>query len=82
MRSSCGTRAACTGYDDGAAGARPHVMDEVGAETGRGCGSAALASRWPCADGHRTVVWAEPSRPGRGGDRGASPAAALITGRG
>src|SRR5690606_15182668 len=33
--------------DDGAAGARPHVKDEVGAETGRGMRIvAALASRW------------------------------------
>src|SRR5690606_32936191 len=41
--------------DDGAAGARPHVKDEVGAETGRGMRIvAALASRWGFrADGHR-----------------------------
>lgn len=47
--------------DDGAAGRRPHVKDEVGAETGRGMRIVeALASRWGFrADGPRTVVWAE-----------------------
>lgn len=47
--------------DDGAAGGRPHVKDEIGAETGRGMRIVdALASRWGVrADGPRTVVWAE-----------------------
>ena len=47
--------------DGGAGGARPHVKEEVGAETGRGLRIVdALAARWGFrADGHRTVVWAE-----------------------
>ncbi|TDD75817.1 ATP-binding protein [Actinomadura darangshiensis] len=47
--------------DDGAAGGRPYVKDETGAETGRGMRIVeALASRWGFrADGSRTVVWAE-----------------------
>ncbi|WP_169806463.1 ATP-binding protein [Actinomadura latina] len=47
--------------DDGAACGRPHVKDEVGAETGRGMRIvAALSARWGFrADGPRTVVWAE-----------------------
>ena len=46
--------------DDGAAGERPHVKEEVGAETGRGMRIVeALSSRWGFrSDGHRTVVWA------------------------
>lgn len=64
--------------DDGAAGARPHVKDEVGAETGRGMRIvAALASRWGFrADGHRTVVWAEfpaPAPAAGGRDGGGAP---------
>ncbi|GAA0587743.1 hypothetical protein GCM10009546_57650 [Actinomadura livida] len=58
--------------DDGAAGARPHVKAEVGAESGRGMRIVeALASRWGFrADGHRTVVWAEfPVPAARGRDR-------------
>ncbi|WP_165970742.1 ATP-binding protein, partial [Actinomadura sp. 6K520] len=58
--------------DDGAAGVRPHVKAEVGAESGRGMRIvAALASRWGFrADGHRTVVWAEfPAPAARGRDR-------------
>ncbi|TYB49610.1 ATP-binding protein [Actinomadura chibensis] len=47
--------------DDGAADGKPHVKDEIGAETGRGMRIVdALASRWGVrADGPRTVVWAE-----------------------
>ncbi|MFD0683510.1 ATP-binding protein [Actinomadura fibrosa] len=47
--------------DDGAAGGRPYVKAEVGAETGRGMRIVdGLASRWGYrADGARTVVWAE-----------------------
>ncbi len=47
--------------DDGAAGGRPHVKAEVGAETGRGMRIVeALSARWGFrADGPRTVVWAE-----------------------
>lgn len=68
--------------DDGAAGGRPHVKDEVGAETGRGMRIvAALASRWGFrADGRRTVVWAEfpasapaPAAEDRGRGRGRPP---------
>src|SRR5690606_7198459 len=75
--------------DDGAAGARPHVKDEVGAETGRGMRIvAARASRWGCrADGPWTRVRAgcpapppaAASREGGGppdGGRGRSPTAA------
>ncbi|WP_165950513.1 ATP-binding protein [Actinomadura sp. GC306] len=55
--------------DDGAAGARPHVKAEVGAESGRGMRIvAALAARWGFrADGPRTVVWAEFPAPAAGG---------------
>jgi anti-sigma regulatory factor (Ser/Thr protein kinase) len=47
--------------DDGAAGGRPHVKAEVGAETGRGMRIVeALSARWGFrVDGPRTVVWAE-----------------------
>ncbi|TYK46784.1 ATP-binding protein [Actinomadura decatromicini] len=47
--------------DDGAADGKPHVKDEIGAETGRGMRIVdALASRWGVrAEGPRTVVWAE-----------------------
>ncbi|WP_158581383.1 ATP-binding protein [Actinomadura spongiicola] len=47
--------------DGGGADGRPHVRDEVGAETGRGMRIvAALASSWGFRrDGARTVVWAE-----------------------
>ncbi|MGP4022679.1 ATP-binding protein [Actinomadura sp. 3N407] len=60
--------------DDGAAGARPHVKEEVGAETGRGMRIVeALASRWGFrVEGARTVVWAEfpaPAAEGRGRGR-------------
>ncbi|SPT60321.1 anti-sigma F factor [Actinomadura madurae] len=61
--------------DDGAAGGRPHIKAEAGAETGRGMRIVeALAARWGFrADGARTVVWAEFPAPaaaerGRGGD--------------
>ncbi|CND46846.1 Histidine kinase-%2C DNA gyrase B-%2C and HSP90-like ATPase [Mycobacterium tuberculosis] len=57
--------------DDGAAGGRPHVKAEPGAETGRGMRIVeALAARWGFrADGPRTVVWAEfPAPPA--GERG------------
>lgn len=59
--------------DDGAAGGRPHVKAELGAETGRGMRIVqALAARWGFrADGPRTVVWAEfPAPPA--GERGRS----------
>ncbi|MFF4240936.1 ATP-binding protein [Actinomadura geliboluensis] len=63
--------------DGGAAGGRPHVRDEAGAETGRGMRIvAALSARWGFrADGPRTVVWAEfpapaPAARGRGGGGG------------
>ncbi|MEO3823285.1 ATP-binding protein [Actinomadura sp. B10D3] len=61
--------------DDGAAGGRPHVKPEAGAETGRGMRIVdALAERWGFrADGARTVVWAEfPAPPAaeRGRGRG------------
>ncbi|QXJ23323.1 ATP-binding protein [Actinomadura graeca] len=57
--------------DDGAAGGRPFVKDETGAETGRGMRIVAgLASRWGFrTEGARTVVWAEfpaPAVDGRG----------------
>jgi anti-sigma regulatory factor (Ser/Thr protein kinase) len=47
--------------DDGAAGTRPYVKDDPGAETGRGMRIVqGLAARWGYrADGTRTVVWAE-----------------------
>ncbi|WP_160573856.1 ATP-binding protein [Actinomadura physcomitrii] len=47
--------------DDGAAGARPYVKDDPGAETGRGMRIVqGLAARWGYrADGSRTVVWAD-----------------------
>jgi anti-sigma regulatory factor (Ser/Thr protein kinase) len=60
--------------DEGAAGGRPHLKDETGAETGRGMRIVdALAPRWGFrADGARTVVWAEFPAPvaGDGRDRG------------
>ncbi|MEU8799130.1 ATP-binding protein [Spirillospora sp. NPDC048819] len=64
--------------DDGAAGGRPHVKEEVGAETGRGMRIVeALASRWGFrVEGARTVVWAEfpaPAAEGRGRSRGRAP---------
>jgi anti-sigma regulatory factor (Ser/Thr protein kinase) len=64
--------------DDGAAGRRPYVKDETGAETGRGMRIVeALASRWGFrADGHRTVVWAEFSAPGAGRRGRATPLSA------
>lgn len=54
--------------DDGAGGGRPHVMAEVGAETGRGMRIVeALASRWGFrVEGARTVVWAEFRAPAPG----------------
>lgn len=64
--------------DDGAAEGRPHVKDEVGAETGRGMRIVdALASRWGFrVEGARTVVWAEfpaPAAGSRGPGRGRAP---------
>ncbi|TYC18666.1 ATP-binding protein [Actinomadura syzygii] len=47
--------------DDGAADGKPHVKEEIGAETGRGMRIVdALASRWGVrTEGPRNVVWAE-----------------------
>ncbi|WP_170180479.1 ATP-binding protein [Actinomadura pelletieri] len=66
--------------DGGGADGRPHVREEVGAETGRGMRIvAALASSWGFRrDGARTVVWAEfpgtvPAPVPDRGDRGRDP---------
>jgi len=47
--------------DDGAAGARPHVVPECGGESGRGMRIVeAVSEEWGFrAAGDRTVVWAE-----------------------
>ncbi|MFG2086944.1 ATP-binding protein [Spirillospora sp. NPDC048824] len=75
--------------DDGATGQRPHVKEEVGAESGRGMRIVeALASRWGFRiEGARTVVWAEFPAPAaekrdRDRDRGQGQGRAPLSGPG